>query len=316
MADKNMEAQISVEFEEATSRQSLNSGDKINALWGKVKRWLTDLKTVAFSGSYNDLSDKPTIPTVGNGTVTIKQGGTNKGSFTMNQSGNTTIELTDNDTTYNPATQSTNGLMLAEDKAKLDGIEVNANYTAVDAELSETSENPVQNKVITKALNEMGGGGSSTDIGDIKITACSNAPAGWLTCDGSAISRTDYSNLFSAIGTTYGSGDGSTTFNIPNLKGRVVVGIDGSDTDFSAIGKTGGEKAHRLTVNEMPSHTHGASYYTIAQPGGSSVGKLSGGSSYSLIRGDTTTSNTGNGTAHNNLQPYMALNYIIYTGVM
>lgn len=186
----------------------------------------------------------------------------------------------------------------------------------IDSELSETSENPVQNKVITKALNEMGGGGSSTDIGDIKITACSNAPAGWLTCDGSAISRTDYSNLFSAIGTTYGSGDGSTTFNIPNLKGRVVVGIDGSDTDFSAIGKTGGEKAHRLTVNEMPSHTHGASYYTIAQPGGSSVGKLSGGSSYSLIRGDTTTSNTGNGTAHNNLQPYMALNYIIYTGVM
>lgn len=148
-----MEAQISVEFEEATSRQSLNSGDKINALWGKVKRWLTDLKTVAFSGSYNDLSDKPTIPTVGNGTVTIKQGGTNKGSFTMNQSGNTTIELTDNDTTYSPATQSTNGLMLAEDKAKLDGIEVNANYTAVDAELSETSENPVQNKIINTALN-------------------------------------------------------------------------------------------------------------------------------------------------------------------
>ena len=63
MADKNMEAQISVEFEEATSRQSLNSGETINTLWGKVRKWLSDLKAVAFSGSYNDLSDKPEIPT-------------------------------------------------------------------------------------------------------------------------------------------------------------------------------------------------------------------------------------------------------------
>ena len=63
MADKNMEAQISVEFEEATSRQSLNSGETINTLWGKVKRWLSDLKAVAFSGSYNDLSDTPTTAT-------------------------------------------------------------------------------------------------------------------------------------------------------------------------------------------------------------------------------------------------------------
>ena len=64
MADKNMEAQISVEFEEATSRQSLNSGETINTLWGKVKRWLSDLKAVAFSGSYIDLSDRPTTATI------------------------------------------------------------------------------------------------------------------------------------------------------------------------------------------------------------------------------------------------------------
>ena len=63
MADKNMEAQISVEFEEATSRQSLNSGETINTLWSKVKRWLSDLKAIAFSGSYNDLSDTPTTAT-------------------------------------------------------------------------------------------------------------------------------------------------------------------------------------------------------------------------------------------------------------
>ena len=67
--------------------------------------------TSSFSGSYNDLTNKPTIPSVGNGTITIKQAGTTKGTFTTNQSGNTTIELTDNNTTYGVATSSTPGLV-------------------------------------------------------------------------------------------------------------------------------------------------------------------------------------------------------------
>ena len=79
----------------------------IKALFEYIKG---KLSTVAVSGSYNDLSNKPIIPTVGNGTVTIKQAGTSKGTFTMNQSGNTTIELTDNDTTYSTGTSSTSGL--------------------------------------------------------------------------------------------------------------------------------------------------------------------------------------------------------------
>ena len=87
--------------------------------------------TSSFSGSYNDLTNKPTIPSVGNGTITIKQNGTSKGTFTTNQSGDTTIELTDNNTTYSVATQSANGLESAADKKKLDGIatgaEVNQN---------------------------------------------------------------------------------------------------------------------------------------------------------------------------------------------
>lgn len=69
----------------------------VSALWNYIK---SKLATVAMSGSYNDLSNKPTIPSVGNGTVTIKQAGVSKGTFTMNQSGNTAIELTDNNTTY------------------------------------------------------------------------------------------------------------------------------------------------------------------------------------------------------------------------
>lgn len=81
--------------------------------------------TSSFSGSYNDLTDKPSIPTVGNGTITVTQNGTSKGSFTLNQSGSATIALTD--TTYSTATTSANGLMSSTDKSKLDGIASNAN---------------------------------------------------------------------------------------------------------------------------------------------------------------------------------------------
>lgn len=87
-------------FSAASARENIKSGEKHNILFGKIAKWFADLKTVAFSGSYNDLSNKPTIPTVGNGTVTIIQNGATKGSFTMNQSGNTTVKLTDNNTTY------------------------------------------------------------------------------------------------------------------------------------------------------------------------------------------------------------------------
>ena len=87
-------------FTVASSRTNIASGDKLSVILSKIMKFFTDLKSVAFSGSYNDLSNKPTIPTVGNGTITIKQAGTSKGTFTMNQSGNTTIELTDNNTTY------------------------------------------------------------------------------------------------------------------------------------------------------------------------------------------------------------------------
>ena len=87
-----------VAFKEATTRTNLTTGEKISISFGKIAKWFSDLKTVAFSGSYNDLSNKPTIPSVGNGTITIKQAGVSKGTFTMNQSGNTTIELTDTNT--------------------------------------------------------------------------------------------------------------------------------------------------------------------------------------------------------------------------
>lgn len=78
--------------------------------------------------------------------------------------------------------------------------------------------------------------------GTIIPFAGSIAPDGYLVCDGSAVSRTVYTTLFTVIGTTYGSGDGSTTFNVPNIKGRVVTGYDAAQSEFQTIGLTGGEK--------------------------------------------------------------------------
>lgn len=80
-----------------------------------------------------------------------------------------------------------------------------------------------------------------------------NIPRGWLYCNGQAVSRTAYANLYHVIGDTYGAGDGSTTFNVPNLTlGRTIVGYEASLTNFDAIGETGGSIA-----SNMPSHSHG-----------------------------------------------------------
>lgn len=92
-------------------------------------------------------------------------------------------------------------------------------------------------------------------VGTVLPFAGSAAPTGWLPCDGSAVSRATYSDLFSVIGTTYGAGDGSTTFNVPDTRGRAIVHKAGSGT-FNTLGGKGGEETHTLTSAEMPSHTH------------------------------------------------------------
>ena len=147
--------------------------------------------------------------------------------------------------------------------------------------------------------------------GSITMYGGSTAPTGYLLCDGSAVSRTTYADLFTAIGTTYGTGDGSTTFNVPNVKGKVPVGRDSGDTSFDTLGETGGEKTHTLTVAEMPSHTHA---YIL--PNNSDPNFMTGGGTYNVkVAGGTGTATTsaGSGTAHNNLQPYIVFNYIIKT---
>lgn len=168
-------------------------------------------------------------------------------------------------------------------------------------------------------------------VGEVKMFAGSSAPAGYLLCDGAAVSRATYAALFAVVGTAYGVGDGSLTFNLPSLKGRVPVGRDAAQTEFDALGEVGGAKTHTLSVGEMPSHNHGGATgedspdhthtavgaFSIAIDGGSGAGVAA----YSgMNTGGASTRHThaigsqGGGSAHNNLQPYQVLNYIIRVG--
>ena len=107
-------------------------------------------------------------------------------------------------------------------------------------------------------INQTGGGADydAAPVGAMFDYPSLIPPTGYKICDGSALSRTEYSELFSVIGTTYGSGDGSTTFNLPNRLGRLSIGYNSEDSDFNTLGKTGGSKTHTQTVDEMPSHNH------------------------------------------------------------
>lgn len=118
----------------------------------------------------------------------------------------------------------------------------------VDGNFIVTGEGNVFIDYGTERIEIISSGGSITGdtlpIGSITAYGNETAPANWLICDGSAVSRTAYADLFAVIGTKYGEGDGSTTFNLPNLKGRVPVGLDSDDTDFNTIGKIGGDQPH------------------------------------------------------------------------
>lgn len=186
-------------------------------------------------------------------------------------------------------------------------------------------------------------------------------PENYLFCDGSAVSRTTYATLFGVIGTTFGAGDGSTTFNLPDLSGRVPLGV----SQAHALGSTGGSETVTLTEQELPAHVHevpqhghedtiGATTpafsHSITQP----VFKYTASGASNALSGSnirpytsTTTANAtrstnvavaahaasdctmsgeitdkeafdteaiGGGLPHNNMQPYLPVNFVICAG--
>ena len=363
-------------------------GSGVSEMWLNIKNWVTSqllgysqtghthtkseitdfpsLATVATSGSYNDLSNKPTIPTVNNATLTIQKNGTNVKTFTANASSNVTCNITvptntnqlTNGAGYITSSGSCNYANSSGNADTLDGYHhdsfpktsealftvnglgspgwsaigtgtggsciqvkttdntypsicfhrsgyshcVLAEYNGQLGTMQQGSE--TFNPLITSAnigsqnvnyANSAGSAGSvawnnvsgrptkvsqftndsgfltSADrlpIGSYIQFAGSQAPAGFLVCNGGAVSRTTYSKLFAVIGTTYGSGDGSTTFNLPNLTDRFLQGSTTSGTvkDAGLPNITGSARIaeHSLTT------------FAIEEPQGCFVGQNCG----------------------------------------
>ena len=189
-------------------------------------------------------------------------------------------------------------------------------------------------------ISATGGEGITIDtvpIGTIAEWGATTPPNNWLLLNGQAVSRVTYSELFSLYGTTYGAGDGSTTFNLPDFRGRAGVGLSDGDSDFGTLGQTGGEKTHVITTAEMAAHTHGRisltgnfwnyrgqdATYTGNANGIFSMGNVDSSAPYGTggmasgkpdalhVDASHTHSSVGSNSAHNNLQPYITTNYIV-----
>ena len=146
-------------------------------------------------------------------------------------------------------------------------------------------------------------------IGDIVMFAGNFAPRGWAFCDGRLLPVNSYAALFSIIGTTYG-GDGRSTFALPDLRGRVPVGM-GQAAGLPKVqqGQQGGEAAHSLTINEMPLHSH--STEVSAGGSGAAVARTAAGLTGGTAAGQMPSSPVGGSQPHNNMQPYLGVNFII-----
>jgi microcystin-dependent protein len=135
-----------------------------------------------------------------------------------------------------------------------------------------------------------------------------------LELTGQAVSRTTYSGLFALLGTSYGAGDGTTTFNIPDYRGRTLVGHDASQTEFDVLGEAGGAKTHTLTTAEMPSHSHPTNlaeraYVTREFTGTPPYGDITGATKF--FGSQNAVAPQGGDAGHNNLQPYTVVKWII-----
>jgi len=209
----------------------------------------------------------------------------------------------------------------------LTAANLNSNFAALDQRIAALEAGVPAGSVVAYG----GPSGASADAGAASL------PTGWLLCDGAAVSRTTYASLFAAIGINFGGGDGITTFNLPDLRGRTVIAAGhGTGLTTRTLAQTVGEEAHTLSASELPAHTHavtdpGHSHLVVAQgssaaaqvavsSNASSCGVYCGTQQAPLAEVPTvaataptgiTVQATGGGAAHNVMQPSIVLNYLI-----
>ena len=158
--------------------------------------------------------------------------------------------------------------------------------------------------------------------GTVIQSAAITVPAGWLDCDGALLNKVTYAKLFAAIGNTYGGSSSDLSFNLPDTRGRVCVGVgDGAGVALSnrILGATGGAETHTLTAEQMPSHNHtsnavGGTIGLITADGLNTAGVVDASATEPNIYAAPqalTINNTGDGLPHNNMQPFIALRHLI-----
>ena len=161
---------------------------------------------------------------------------------------------------------------------------------------------------------------SSPYVGEIRLFGGNFAPAGWMTCDGQLLAISDYDTLFNLIGTTYG-GDGQSTFALPNLAARSPVHMGSNGTNSYVIGSNGGVTSVTLNTTQIPSHNHPVNAVAGNQqtsPSGaylapttvSQAQPYGAGTAPTALNG-SSIGFTGGGQPHDNMQPYLAITYII-----
>jgi microcystin-dependent protein len=167
-------------------------------------------------------------------------------------------------------------------------------------------------------------------VGEIRIVPFNFAPTGWFLCNGQLLAISQYAALFSLLGTYYG-GDGKSTFGLPNFQGRAPLNFgQGPGLSLYDLGETGGVTSVTLLQSQMPSHTHTVSAYAgngdVNNPSGktwaaSHLGKTpiniyNGTAGSGLAMNPTAFALAGGSQPHNNLPPYLTLNFVIaYTGI-
>lgn len=300
---------------------SLSSGSDISSLSANWESTYTTVSTnsAKYDSAYTSLNsnsakyDSAYTSFNSNSASYIKSGqalGTPSSGTLTNCTGLPTAGLVDDAVTLAKMAAGTSGRLISYD--------IFGNPTTVAA------------GTVDHVLHSNGGSGAPSfkvilPPGLISPYAGATAPTGWLLCAGQAVSRTTYAALFAATSTTYGAGNGSTTFNLPDLRGRVAAGKDnmnGSDAgiltsalaggvDGDTLGAKGGNDGHLLLASQsgLPQHNHLDNTndgFAVTQSGGANR----------PINTNTVTGNAGPLNAvneHNNVQPTIILNYIIKT---